>query len=342
CKLLAVGSPIFWQWEHPPLAVGTYTASGNSLLAVGMPYEAITKQMHDGLGRATTTASSLGAEQGSGNITKTQTKVTPSWSSPLRTSSEGGLGCHFTMRDIPVQARPERLFNLPNKPPLEEDKVTYSKNELTSTKAVYNKALITLTKRVKKLEKKLKHKRRAVIDSLEEEASLDHEDSPEQGRMITEIDKDKNVNLVKSSKKGEAHDTAASPQTNDDETLAETLLNIKRSASKEKGKAIMQEFESTKKIKKKEMMQISLDEEIAQNQENLAQVEQWDDVQAQIQADEGSAQRMLEEEKESLSIEEMSRLLAEFIDKRKTMLANSSSVDLLSLSPAFELPSSAL
>nr|GEU74413.1 hypothetical protein [Tanacetum cinerariifolium] len=37
CKLLAVGSPFFWQWEHPPLAVGTYTASGNSLLAVEMP-----------------------------------------------------------------------------------------------------------------------------------------------------------------------------------------------------------------------------------------------------------------------------------------------------------------
>nr|GFB11035.1 alpha/beta hydrolases superfamily protein [Tanacetum cinerariifolium] len=32
-KLLAVGSPFFWQWKHPPLAVGTYTASGNSLLA---------------------------------------------------------------------------------------------------------------------------------------------------------------------------------------------------------------------------------------------------------------------------------------------------------------------
>nr|GEU89551.1 hypothetical protein [Tanacetum cinerariifolium] len=37
CKLLAVGSLFFWQWEYPPLAVGTYTASGNSLLAVGMP-----------------------------------------------------------------------------------------------------------------------------------------------------------------------------------------------------------------------------------------------------------------------------------------------------------------
>nr|GEV02190.1 hypothetical protein [Tanacetum cinerariifolium] len=85
-------------------------------------YEAITQEMHDGLGRATTTASSLAAEQGS------------------------------------------------------------------------------------------------VIDSSEEEeASLDHEDSPRQGRMIKEIDKDKNVNLAKSK----------------------TLLNIKRSATKDKGKAIM-------------------------------------------------------------------------------------------------------
>nr|GEW23336.1 hypothetical protein [Tanacetum cinerariifolium] len=37
CKLMAVGSPFFWQWEHLPLAVGTDTTSGNSLLAVGMP-----------------------------------------------------------------------------------------------------------------------------------------------------------------------------------------------------------------------------------------------------------------------------------------------------------------
>nr|GEZ57844.1 hypothetical protein [Tanacetum cinerariifolium] len=30
CKLLAMGSPFSWQLEHPPLAVETYTASGNS------------------------------------------------------------------------------------------------------------------------------------------------------------------------------------------------------------------------------------------------------------------------------------------------------------------------
>ncbi|GJW36345.1 hypothetical protein Tco_0059265 [Tanacetum coccineum] len=142
-----------------------------------------------------------------------------------------------------------------------------------------SQALITRTKRVKKLEKKLKLKRRsAVVDSLEdEEASLHNEDSSKQGRMIEEIDEDENVNLVKSSKQGEAHDTVghrmesddtevvdfstASPQNDDDEvTLAETLVNIKMSATKDKGKAIMQESEPPKKLKKKEMIQIDYEE----------------------------------------------------------------------------------
>ncbi|GJW29371.1 hypothetical protein Tco_0046246 [Tanacetum coccineum] len=248
----------------------TYRKTRNRIRRMGIRIsQSITKEMHDGLGRATTTSSSLEVKQGS--------------------------------------ARPERLSNLPNEPPLEEGntsrsgegsmqllelmdictklsgKVTTLENELSSTKAVHNKALITLTKRVKKLEKKLKLKRRsAVVDSSEdEEASLHNEDSSKQGRMIEEIDEDENVNLVKSSKQGEAHDTArhrmesddtevvdfstASPQNDDDEvTLAETLVNIKMSATKDKGKAIMQESEPPKKLKKKEMIQIGHDEELAQ------------------------------------------------------------------------------
>nr|GEW99532.1 hypothetical protein [Tanacetum cinerariifolium] len=224
--------------------------------------EAITKEMHDGLGRATTTTSSLAAEQGSGNITKTQTKAKPSGLSSSRTSLEGGLGCRFTIGDSPVQARPERLSNFPYEPSLEEGNTSQSGRVLTSTKVVYNKALITLTNRVKKLENQLKHKgRRVVIDSLDDaESSLDAEDSPKQGRMIKELGKDENVNLVQSSKQGEAQETAehrmefstASPQTADDETLAETLLNIKRSAAKDKGKGVMQEHELRKKIKDRE------------------------------------------------------------------------------------------
>nr|GEZ58253.1 hypothetical protein [Tanacetum cinerariifolium] len=43
-------------------------------------------------------------------------------------------------------------------------------------------------------------------------------------------------------------------------------------------------------------------------------------IQAQIQANEDLDQRMLEEERESLSIEERSRLLIKFIKQRKKML----------------------
>nr|GEU54153.1 hypothetical protein [Tanacetum cinerariifolium] len=58
--------------------------------------------------------------------------------------------------------------------------------------------------------------------------------------------------------------STSSPQKDNEETLAKTLVSIKKSAKRDKGNAIMQEFEPSKKIKKKEMIQISLDEEIAQ------------------------------------------------------------------------------
>nr|GFA29019.1 hypothetical protein [Tanacetum cinerariifolium] len=108
------------------------------------------------------------------------------------------------------------------------NRVSTLENELSSTKVVYYKAFITLTKRVKKLETQLKQKRsRAVIHSSdEEEPSVHIEDSPKQGRMIEELDKDKDVNLV--SQQGEVQETTKPLKYDDDATLAETLLNIKR------------------------------------------------------------------------------------------------------------------
>ncbi|GKD16393.1 hypothetical protein Tco_1205551, partial [Tanacetum coccineum] len=47
----------------------------------------------------------------------------------------------------------------------------------------------------------------------------------------------------------------------------------------------------------------------------------WDDVEAHIQADEDLAQKLLEEERENLSIDERTRLLAKLIDKRKKLLS---------------------
>ncbi|GKE68108.1 hypothetical protein Tco_1526180 [Tanacetum coccineum] len=52
--------------------------------------EAVHKKLDDSLVRVATTASSLEAEQDSGNITKTQSKATPNESSSLGTTSGGG------------------------------------------------------------------------------------------------------------------------------------------------------------------------------------------------------------------------------------------------------------
>ncbi|GJS85970.1 reverse transcriptase domain-containing protein [Tanacetum coccineum] len=191
--------------------------------------EAIIKEMHDGLVRTTTTASSLEAEQGRGNIAKTQTKATSSGPSSPRTSSEDGPRCHFTMGDIPVQARPERI------------KLLHWRMNLQAPKLSTTKPLsLSPIRRLRNWRERnlLKHKkRRVVIDSSEDEGpSLDAEDSPKQGRMIEEVDKDETVNLVKSRELGKSHDTAEhrmdSEHDDDDRTLAETLLNIKRSAAK--------------------------------------------------------------------------------------------------------------
>nr|GEY97565.1 hypothetical protein [Tanacetum cinerariifolium] len=113
--------------------------------------------------------------------------------------------------------------------------VTQLENELSATKAVYNKAFITLTNRVKKLESQLKQKRIiVVIHSL-------YEEGPREVQETVEHSKD-----------------------DDDETLTKTLLNIKRSSTKDKRKGIMQETKLPKKLKRKEIIQLSIDEELAQ------------------------------------------------------------------------------
>ncbi|GJR54832.1 hypothetical protein Tco_1405353 [Tanacetum coccineum] len=61
---------------------------------------AVHKDLGDSLVRAATTASSLEAEQDSGNINKTQSKATPSESSSLGTTLGGGPRCQKTIGDV--------------------------------------------------------------------------------------------------------------------------------------------------------------------------------------------------------------------------------------------------
>nr|GEV57413.1 RNA-directed DNA polymerase, eukaryota, reverse transcriptase zinc-binding domain protein [Tanacetum cinerariifolium] len=171
----------------------------------------------DSVERVITTDASLVVAHDSDNIIKTQTTEMPNVDIPQGIDTGGSPRRQETMGGTPAQTR-----------------VTTLENKLSSTNAVYHKAFITLTKKVKKLETQLKQKRsRPVIYSSDkEEPRLDIEDSPKQGRIIGEIDKDENINL--------------------------------RSTTKDKGKSIIQETKFPRKIKKREMIQLSLDEELAQ------------------------------------------------------------------------------
>nr|GFB74078.1 hypothetical protein [Tanacetum cinerariifolium] len=105
------------------------------------------------------------------------------------------------------------------------------------------------------------------------------------------------------------------------------------SSLKDKGKAKM--IEPDKPLKKKD--QITPDEEVARkleaemkakmeeeeriarekDKENKAVIEEWDDVQATIDADRQLAEQIQAQEKEQLSIEERSKILAELIESRR-------------------------
>nr|GFD32169.1 hypothetical protein [Tanacetum cinerariifolium] len=107
--------------------------------------------------------------------------------------------------------------------------------------------------------------------------------------------------------------------------------------AKDKGKGIM--VEPKKPLKKKD--QIAIDEEIARKLEaqmkaemeeeeritrekvkaNIAVVEQWDEVQAKIDADMELAQRLQTEEQEQLTDAKKARMFMEFLEKRRRFFA---------------------
>nr|GEV65075.1 reverse transcriptase [Tanacetum cinerariifolium] len=91
--------------------------------------EVVYKELDDRLLRAATTASSLEAEQDSGNIDKTQSKTTPNEDSSLRTTLDGGPRCQKVMRDTIAQTRFENVSKLSNDLVLVRARVDSSKDD---------------------------------------------------------------------------------------------------------------------------------------------------------------------------------------------------------------------
>ncbi|GJT86211.1 putative ribonuclease H-like domain-containing protein [Tanacetum coccineum] len=171
------------------------------------------------------------------------------------------------------------------------DRIRVLEKDLQQTKKTYSTALTRLILRVKKLEKNVKtgkaRRRARIVISEDEDAA---EDSSKQGRKISDINTDPTISLVQPQQDmeydfdvstAEGFTTASIPVTTASASIstvsplrvstakdisgAETLVYIRRSASKakDKGKAIMQESEPPKKIKKRVQVQMSIDEELA-------------------------------------------------------------------------------
>ncbi|GKB94154.1 hypothetical protein Tco_0980291 [Tanacetum coccineum] len=188
----------------------------------------------------------------------------------------------------------------------------------------------------------------------------DLEDPSKQGRKIAKIDQDPGISLAQHdveiqrsstaeqvSTTGIAVTTASvavsttSPTRNirvstaDDITMAETLVYIKKSATKDKGKGKMDESKTVKTKTKLQQeqerlnfeaamrLQAELDEKERQRIARVHEVasslnvEEWEDIQARVEDDEELVQRLQAEEREKYTEVEQARMLAELINQRK-------------------------
>nr|GEV59200.1 hypothetical protein [Tanacetum cinerariifolium] len=137
--------------------------------------EAIHKELGDSLVRASTTASSLGAEQDSDNINKTQSKATPNESSSQGTDSGGGPRCQEAIGDTTAQTRFESVSKHSNDSPLARcntlrNKTTQS-NEIASLKRRVKKFGKKNRSRTHKLKRLYKVRLIARVESSDEESS---------------------------------------------------------------------------------------------------------------------------------------------------------------------------
>nr|GFC31541.1 hypothetical protein [Tanacetum cinerariifolium] len=147
--------------------------------------EAVHKELGDRLVRTATTASSLEAEQDSGNISKTQSKATPNESSSQGTNYGGGPRCQETIGDTTAQTRVLDLEKIK----------TSQRNDIDSLKRRFKKLEQRNRSRTHKLKRLYKVGLTARVESSGDEESFG-EDASKQRRRIDAIDADDEITLV--------------------------------------------------------------------------------------------------------------------------------------------------
>ncbi|GKE57663.1 hypothetical protein Tco_1496848 [Tanacetum coccineum] len=241
------------------------------------------KELGDSLVRAATTASSLKAEHDSGNITKTQSKATPNESSSLGTTSGGCPRRQETMGDIIAQTRVL---------------------DLEKIKTTQAKEIVSLKRRVKKLEQKKRSRTHGLKRLHKVGMSRRVESSGDEDNDAEMFD----VNTLAGDEVFAEQEVVAKDVnlSVDEVTLAQALAALKSVKPKDKVKGIMVE-EPMKTTKKKGL--IRLDEEIASK------------LQAKIKVDHELAQRLQAKEQEELYVEEKAKSFQQLLEQRRKHFA---------------------
>ncbi|GJV40498.1 hypothetical protein Tco_1418938 [Tanacetum coccineum] len=246
--------------------------------------ETVHKELGDSLVRAATTASSLEAEQDSGNITKIQSKATPNESSSLGTTSGGGPRCQETMGDTIAQTRFENVSKLSNDSllargnSLQSDEDRLKLNELMElytnlqkkvlglekTKTTQANEIASLKRRVKKLKQKkrsrtygLKRLRKGRINAIDADDDITlvsvQDDADKEMFDVDALNGEEvfvvgqNENVVEEVVDATQVSTASITVTitTEEITLAQALNALKTSKPKVKGIVFQEPSEST-------------------------------------------------------------------------------------------------
>ncbi|GKD95484.1 hypothetical protein Tco_1379381, partial [Tanacetum coccineum] len=115
--------------------------------------------------------------------------------------------------------------------------------------------------------------------------------------------------------------TAATAFIDEDLTIAQTLIKMKEEKTKEKGVAIK---DLAQRLHEEELAELDRAQKERQKQEEATSAtlaEEFDEIQAKIDANHELAVRLIHKEQEKYTIEERARLLAEFFKGRKKQLA---------------------
>nr|GEU57766.1 putative ribonuclease H-like domain-containing protein [Tanacetum cinerariifolium] len=262
--------------------------------------KAVYKELDDRLVRAATTASSLKADQDSGNIDK---KVTPNEASSLGTNLGGGPKCQEAMGDTLLKLA--RVDSSKDKQNLGEDASKQGRIE-----AIDVDEDITL------------------VNDQDDAKMLDVNDL--QGEEVV-ADKEVNATSEIIAASIATTNSVAATITTEEITLAQELVEIKTTKPKAKGIVLEEPSESptttiiisSKKSQDKGKGIMTFKRERAQKglEANIDFIETWDDVQAKIDADYQMAKRLQAKEQQELTDEEKATLFMQLLEKRRKFFA---------------------